>query len=129
MPSYSVDSDRQTMTATGIVEPVQEWEETADGRRRPSEKQARNENTGMPLWTVEVIYVQTSYGRKSTVTAKVVVDSPDEPRPAPLAAVKFVGLAVELRVNKAGSLIESWSAESLGDAAKVSPRPAPEKAA
>jgi hypothetical protein len=71
MPSYMVDSMRQPFTATGIVDAVMEWEETPEGKRRPSkDKQARNEATGMPLWAVEVLYVQTSFGRRSTVTAK-----------------------------------------------------------
>jgi hypothetical protein len=117
------------MTATGIVEAVNEWEETADGRRRPSDRQARNEDTGMPLWAVEVIYVQTSFGRKSTVTAKVTVDAVEEPKPAPLTPVTFEGLRVEVRTNKAGALIESWTADRLADGAKAAPRPAPEKAA
>lgn len=50
MPSYAIDSHRQAMTATGIVSAVQEWTETADGSRRPSDTQARDELTGMPLW-------------------------------------------------------------------------------
>jgi len=79
MPSYAIDSANQKMTATGIVEAVRDWEETPDGRRRPTESQARNADTGMPLWAVEVLYAQTSFGRKSTVTARVIVDSLDEP--------------------------------------------------
>lgn len=113
MPSYAVDSIRQPMTATGIVEPVMEWMETPDGRRRPSETQARNEDTGMPLWGVEVLYTQTTFGRKSTVTAKVTVDSKDEPKLAPLSPVGFEGLRAEVRINKAGGFTEAWSAGSL----------------
>lgn len=129
MPSYAIDSAHQLMTATGIVEAVNEWEETADGRRRPSDKQARNADTGMPLWAVEVLYVQTAFGRQSTVTAKVAVDSVDEPKPTPLAGITFRGLRVEVRVNKTGGLVEMWSAEGVGDASKPAPRPAAEKAA
>ncbi|MGL4176374.1 MAG: hypothetical protein ACRCSN_09890 [Dermatophilaceae bacterium] len=129
MPSYVVDSQKQPMTATGIVEMAREWEEGADGRRRPSEKQARNENTGMPLWAVEVIYVQTTYGRKATVTAKVTVDSMDEPKPSPLTPVTFGGLVVEVRVTKAGGLIESWSAESVDTGARAAARATSDKAA
>jgi hypothetical protein len=60
MPSYAVDNIRQPMTGTGIVEQVMEWEETPEGKRRPSEKQAPNEKTTMPLWAVEVRYIQTT---------------------------------------------------------------------
>ena len=113
MGTYAVDSTRQPMTATGIVEEVKEWEETPDGKRRPSDKQARNEATGMPLWAVEVLYIQTSFGRKSTVTAKVTLDAQEEPKPSPLTPIAFNGLRVDVRVNKAGGFVEVWSADSL----------------
>ena len=129
MPSYAVDNVRQPMTATGIVEQVMEWEETPEGKRRPSEKQARNENTGMPLWAVEVLYIQTTFGRRSTVTAKVTVDAADEPKPSPLTPIGFNGLRVDVRVNKAGGFVEVWSADSLLEAPKSSTRPSGEKAA
>lgn len=130
MASYAVDSVRQPMTATGIVEPVVEWEETPEGKRRPSERQARNEDTGMPLWAVEVLYIQTTFGRKSTVTAKVTVGGEDEPKPAPLTSIGFLGLRVEARTNKAGGFVEVWSAEHLAEQAKsVSRNASGEKAA
>ena len=118
MATYAVDSVRQPMTATAIVEPIMEWEETPDGRRRPSERQARNEDTGMPLWAVEVLYTQTSFGRESTVTAKVTVGAEQQPVPARLGPIGFVGLRVEARTNKAGGFVEVWSAEALMDTGK-----------
>lgn len=130
MPSYMVDSVRQPFTATGIVDAVMEWEETPEGKRRPSkDKQARNEDTGMPLWTVEVLYVQTSFGRRSTVTAKVQVEAPEEPKLRPLGPVGFNGLQVEVRINSAGGFTEYWSAEALLTAPKEAPKPAGERAA
>lgn len=113
MPSYAIDSARQPMTATGIVEPVFEWEETPEGRRRPSEHQARNEATGMPLWQVEVLYTQVVFGRRSTATAMVSVDSQTEPTPKALSPIGFTGLRAEVRVNKAGGITEYWSADSV----------------
>lgn len=119
MPSYIVDSVRQPFTATGIVDPVMEWEETPEGKHRPSKnKQARNENTGMPLWGVEVLYIQTSFDRRSTVTANVTVESETEPKPAPMTPIGFTGLQVEVRI-KAGGFIEYWSAESIIDSGKT----------
>ena len=118
MATYAVDSVRQPMIATAIVEPIMEWEETPDGRRRPSERQARNEDTGMPLWGVEVLYTQTSFGRESSVTAKVTVGAEAQPSPARLGPIGFVGLRVEARANKAGGFVEVWSAESLIDTGK-----------
>ena len=116
MASYAVDSIRQPMTATGIVEQVMEWEETPDGKRRPSKTQARDENTGMPLWGVEVLYIQTSFGRR----AKVTIGVEEEPKPSPMTPIAFTGLAVEARPNKAGGLVEMWSAEGLVDGSKQS---------
>lgn len=113
MGSYAVDSMRQPMNATGIVEMVREWEETPEGKRRPSDKQARNENTGIPLWEVEVLYIQTSFGRRSTVTARVTIEAEEEPKPSPMTPIAFTGLRVEVRVNKAGGWVEYWSADSI----------------
>ncbi len=119
MGSYAVDSMRQPMTATGIVEMVREWEETPEGKRRPSDKQARNENTGMPLWEVEVLYIQTSFGRRSTVTARVTIEAEEEPKPSPMTPIAFTGLRVEVRVNKAGGWVEYWSADSIVEPQKA----------
>lgn len=115
MPNYAVDSSKQPMIATGLVGIVQEWEDR-DGARRPSDRQARNEDTGMPLWNVEVLYQQSSYGRVSSVTAMVAVGAVDEPAVAPLTMVQFIGLRVEVRVNKAKALVETWAADGLAAA-------------
>jgi hypothetical protein len=120
MPNYAVESMRQAMTGTGIVEPVMAWEETPEGKRRPSKNQARHEHTGMPQWAVEVLYISESFGRKSTVTAKVTVGQEHEPTVAPLSPVGFTGLRVEVRTNKAGGFAEYWSADALVEASKSS---------
>jgi hypothetical protein len=123
MPSYAVESARQAMTVTGIVAPVFEWVDRPEGGRRQSDKQARNEATGMPLWEVEVLHLQSSFGRLSTATAKVVVDAQEQPVLAPLTPIGFNGLRVEVRVNKAGAWSEYWSADSVLEAAKPGPVP------
>ena len=137
MPSYPVESIRQPMDATGLVDSVKEWEEMPDGRRRPSDKQARNEDTGMPLWEIEVMYLQTNFGQKSTVVARVIVEAKDEPKLAGKTPVAFTGLRVEVRKNKAGGWVEYWTAEQLLEPQKTtnsngstsSSRPTGEKAA
>ena len=83
----------------------------------------------MPLWAVEVLYIQTSFGRRSTVTAKVTVDAQEEPKLAPLAPVGFHGLRAEVRTNKAGGFTEYWSADGLLEPAKTAPKPGESKAA
>lgn len=72
----------------------------------------------MPLWGVEVLYIQTTFGRRSTVSSKVTVGSQQEPKPSPLTAVGFENLGVEVRTNKAGGLVEVWSADGLIEAPK-----------
>ena len=116
MANYAVDSKRQPMVATGLVDAVREWEDKPDGGRRQSERQAREENTGFPLWGVEVLYPQTAFGRTSTSTARVVVPSLEQPSLSEFAAVGFTGLRVEVRTNKAGGFSESWSADGLAPA-------------
>lgn len=119
MPSYSVDSIRQAMRATGIVAPVMEWEESSDGKRRPSkDHQQRNGDTGMPLWAVEVLQTQYSFGQAATVPCRVTVGAAVQPEPSPNQPIGFNGLHVEVRVNKTGALTEIWSAESLIEAGK-----------
>ena len=115
MTTYAVDSKRQAMRSTGIVNPVRDWVDGPDGRRRPGELQARDEDTGMPLWEVEVLYRQTAFGRTSNTTGVVRVGSPVQPVLAEFAPVSFIDLTVDVRVTKAGGLSESWRAEALAD--------------
>ncbi len=115
MTFYAVDSKRQAMRSTGIVNEVFEWVER-DGKRKPSETQARDEDTGMPLWAVEVLYRQVAFGRESNTTGTVTVGSPVRPVLGEFALAAFVELTVEVRVIRAsGSLSESWRAEALAD--------------
>lgn len=120
---YAVDSKRQGMRSTGIVNEARDWVQGSDGRRKQSEEQARHEDTGMPLWEVEVLFKQTSYGRESNTTAPVRVGSPVRPTLGEFAPVEFSGLAVEVRVNKACQVTEFWSAEELAGGAGTSTGP------
>ena len=120
MTSYAVESKRQGMRSTGIVNEVKDWVDGPDGRRRPSEVQARDEDTGMPLWEVEVLYRQVTFGRESNTTGVVRVGSPVQPVLGEFAPVAFQGLSVEVRVTKAGGLSESWRAEAVADTPSVS---------
>jgi hypothetical protein len=114
MPTYAVDSSKQSMIATGVVGVVPEWDETPDGKRKPSDRQARDADTGFPLWQVEVLYQQDSWGRVSSVTAMVSVPALEEPAPQALSPVRFEDLRVDVRLNKrTGQLSENWGAASL----------------
>jgi hypothetical protein len=117
MPWYAIESRRQPMTATGIVNAVMEWEETPDGKRRPSDTTPqRDESTGMPLHDVEVFYTHAHFGREYTVTGNVRVGAPDKPEPAPLTPISFTGLSVRVQVNKnTGGFSEHWTAEAIAE--------------
>ena len=92
MSTYAVDSKRQSMAATGIVTQVTEWEDKPEGGRRRTDRQARHEETGMPLWSVEVLYeIQ------------------------PHTQITFTGLTVDANVTKNGSFRERWTAEALDE--------------
>jgi len=118
MPQYAVESMRQSMTATGIVHPVMEWGQNAEGRRIKTETQERNPETGMPMWDVEVLYAGSNFGQASTITANVTVGAAEQPTPSPLTPIAFDGLSVSLWVNKAGGLAERWEAEVIADLSK-----------
>ena len=118
MTFYAVDSARQVMRSTGIVNEVKDWVDGPDGKRRPSELQARDENTGMLLWDVEVLYRQVAFGRESNATGMVRVGGPVKPVLGEFAPVAFDGLCVEVRVSKAGGLSESWRADAVADGAR-----------
>lgn len=115
MPAYVVDSSKQPMIATGVVSVVPEWEDKPDGTgRRPTDRQARDEETGMPLWGVEVVYQQVNYGRIGSVVALVTVQATDQPHVTAMGPIGFDALRVEVRVIRAtGVLVENWSAERI----------------
>jgi hypothetical protein len=118
MPQHAVESKRQSMTATGIVHPVMEWGQNAEGRRIKTETQERNPETGMPMWDVEVLYAGSNFGQESTITANVTVGALEKPTPSPLTPISFDGLSVSLWVNKAGGMAERWEAEAITDLSK-----------
>lgn len=113
MPTYAVDSKRQAMTATGIVQPVAEWEDKPGGGRRATDRQAKDEASGVLLWLVEVMYRMVAFGRESTATGMVRVASPTRPEVQPLNPVEFDGLSCDVRTNKGGGFEERWSANAL----------------
>lgn len=114
MPSYAVDSKRQGLRATGIVNEVTEWvEDPATGRRRSTDVQSRDADSGMPLWAVEIFYKQTAFGREAHATTTVRVGSPVRPVVREFGPVEFVGLVVEVRTSKAGGVVEIWHAEGM----------------
>jgi hypothetical protein len=114
MATFAVDSNRQQMVATGVVEPVMEWVETAEGKRRPGDVQARHEDTGAPLWGVEVVYQSASWGRVSTESVKVTVPAREMPAPSMFTPIKFDELVAAVRVDRRNNgLSTSWEASNI----------------
>ena len=120
MPVYAVESKRQPMTATGIVQPVTEWEDGPGGKRRPSDRQAKDEQSGLLLWLIEVMYLAVAFGRESTATAMVRVPSSTRPTVTPLTGIEFDGLRCDVFV-KAGGFEERWSAGAITGAKQARP--------
>lgn len=120
MATFAVDSNRQAMVATGVVEPVMEWVETAEGKRRPGENQARQEGSGLPLWGVEVVYQSESWGRVSTESVKVTVPSQGMPAPSLFSPIQFEDLVASVRVDRRnGGLTTSWEAAGIASMAEA----------
>lgn len=114
MATFAVDSRRQAMVATGIVEPVTKWGEDRDGKRFRTDEQAVDEPTGMPLWGVEVIYRDENYGRESSVTAVVEVPSSAMPSPGFMTPIVFKVLVGQARfVKTRNALVTMWRAEGV----------------
>ena len=118
MATFAVDSNRQQMVATGVVEPVMEWVETADGKRRPGDNQAREQDTGLPLWGVEVVYQSESWGRVSTESVKVTVPAQAMPAPSLFTPIQFNDLVASVRVDRRNNgLSTSWEAAGIAQMA------------
>ncbi len=115
MPEFAVESKRQPMTSTGIVNPVMEWGQDDKGKRFKTDRQQRDPDTGMPVWDFEVMYVGSNFGQDCTVTANVTVGAAEKPNPSPLTPVTFEGLRVSVFINKANGLAERWEAEAIGE--------------
>ncbi len=91
-------------------------------------QQARDANTGMPEWIVEVLRPVEEYGVPQTVVCKVQVPSAARPEVAE-GPVRFTGLKVTVAIKRqkpnepshAAELVEYWSAAGVESA----PAPAP----
>lgn len=124
MATYAVDSARQPMIATGIVNPVDEFEGEKGSRKRTGNQEKTGD--GVPVWSVEVSYVTEAFGKQATATAGVTVPAAEKPEPAPFSPIEFAGLQVRSWVNfKSGQQVENWSAEALASFTPANGKPTP----
>ena len=101
--------------AAGAVEPVRDFDASKDGRF----VQAKDRDSGLPLWAVDVIDADPA---ARTKTARVKVASSDQPvlPPAspglPFSPVEFTGMTVIPYVNPAGRLAYALKATRISPA-------------
>jgi hypothetical protein len=98
--------------AAGAVEPVRDFDASKGDRF----VQAKDRESGLPVWAVDVIDADPT---ARTKTARVKIASSDQPvlPPAspgvPFAPVEFTGLTVIPYVNPAGRLAYSFKASGI----------------
>jgi len=98
--------------AAGVIEPVRDFEASKDGRF----VQAKDRESGLPLWAVDVIDADPA---TRTKTARVKIAASEQPvlPPAsptmPFVPVELTGLTVIPYVNPAGRLAYSLKAAGL----------------
>jgi hypothetical protein len=98
--------------AAGAVEPVRDFDASSGDRF----VQAKDKETGQPMWVIEVIDADPAARDK---TAKVKIAAAEQPGLPPAAAgmpfvpVEFTGLTVTPYVNNAGRLAYSLKAAAI----------------
>lgn len=109
-----MDGQRINLISTGKVHAVPVWQ---DGRMIDGQ-QVRDEATGMPLWSVDVVLDSADPTVRSEALG-VRIPSLSAPVVTKWQPVIFEGLVVAVRTNKAGGLTAYWNAD--GVAAGVAP--------
>jgi hypothetical protein len=115
MPRYLLADNAYAdlFSFTGICEPKYAWLDGDNGRRQRSTVQETDE-TGVKLWEISTTRLTENYGRLSEVVANVTVPSLDKPNCPRHQPAQFIGLTVDVRVNRStNQLIENFSAAGL----------------
>lgn len=114
-----VDSSRFSAMFTGNYEPAREWIERADGSRARSDVQA-SDDSGTPMWDVEIVFTDRVYGQNRTESVMVSVPCKTEPVITGFTPAAFSGLSVNAYGSKTG-MRTSWTAEGLAPARSAAP--------
>lgn len=88
MRSIPIDMGRVAFVGTGKVAPRAEYVEMSDGSRKASGNQQKDPDTGLPLWTIDVL-VDDDDARRAEVVG-VTVPAAEEPVTPKWQAVRFV---------------------------------------
>lgn len=112
MTTIPVDMSRIDLIGTGNVTPTMEWAQGADGKNRPSDVQAVNEQN-VPLWSVEVLRQDRVFGTEKTVSTQITVPHHTEPQIKAFSPIAMHGVEVNVYSTKNGGMRESWRAEGI----------------
>lgn len=110
-----VDAARMELVAAAEPAAVPEWVELSDGSRRPSGNQAKDAETGRPLWVVDCLVLD----QERAATIGVQVASVDAPRVTVLTPVRFEGLMVRVSRSRDGKVAQYWRASGVAESFKV----------
>lgn len=111
MRSIPVDTTRVQFIGTGKAASRAEYVELADGSRKRSGEQARDDN-GVPLWAVDVLVDDDEADRAEVVGVKIA--SYDEPHTEKWKPVKFTNLVVVPYVDRgSGRVALSLRADAI----------------
>lgn len=130
MRTYPIDSNRVQMISTGTCKPAPLIFQKADGAWSVNPKeQAREERTGLPLWTVEVIIPSDdSDERDRTAVTEVEIVAKDKPEAGSFGEVLvFEGLTMTPGYLKKGAnqvTASRWSASSIRRQGQQQPKAA-----
>lgn len=118
MRAIPVDTTRTQFIGTGKAAARAEYVEATDGvpggerRRIRSGNQAKDEDTGLPLWVVDVLVDDDDAERAEVIGVKVA--SRDEPHTAKWQPVRFRGLVCSPYVDKgSGRVALSFRADGI----------------
>lgn len=115
MRQIPVDTTRITFIGTGKAAARSEYAELSDGSRRRTGEQAKDKDSGAPVWVVDVLVDDDEADRAEVIGVKIA--SWDEPKTTKWQPVRFRGLvAVPYVDSGSGRSALSFRAEGIDGA-------------
>lgn len=122
MRTIPVDTTRITLIGTGKAAARAEYAELSDGSRRRTGEQAKDKDSGAPVWVVDVLVDDDDADRAEVVSVKVA--SWDEPRTEKWKPVRFVGLVAVPYVDSGSNRSAlSFRADGIEGQPAAAPKP------
>jgi len=111
-----VDTTRIQFIGTGKCAERAEYAELSDGQRRRTGQQAKDKDSGMPLWVVDVLVDDDEADRAEIAGVKVAAW--EEPKTTKWQPVRFVGLVATPYVDQGTNRVKlSFAAQGIETAA------------